>query len=191
MAENEKAEMRIQRCLRPLCHTHHPRLQAQKRSGRLLESVLTHHRHVRVEPQAPPRLGDCTEKQRLRKPAHHRARTRRQMGGSADTYRTHGRSGRTRTGGTLALQRHQEQRRRSRHLARRHTLRTRIGRGPTTLQGSPARNRHLCLHTQRRPLQTPGRSHPARLCLQHPHRSGKQMRRRNRQREKRAHTPGA
>ncbi len=52
------------------------------------------------------RLALCAKIERLREPAHNRARPRAEVGGGADSYRAHGRDSRTWSCRTLAIQRH-------------------------------------------------------------------------------------
>ena len=103
------------------------------------------------------------------------------MGRGADTYRAHGRGGRARRGGTLALQRRESRLHRHGRMAEGHTTdaggdRQRAG-GHGPVPHGPAGRGGVRLHPTRRPDEVSARSHRARHGLSHTLTRGKPVHR--------------
>ena len=128
-----------------------------------------------LHPQSQPhaRLDLDPQVERLRVAAHHRV-GRRPLGRGADPHRAHGRRGRARHRGALALQGRQPGGADQRNVA---GTSARTDRGHDPRAGAAFRRqtrlgRNLRLHAQRRPAQTPRGGHAPRLRLRHPHLAG-------------------
>ena len=82
----------------------------------MLAGLFDCYGYVPAEPEASARLALYPEKQWLRVVAHHCDGPGREMGGSADTHRTHGRDSRTGACRPLAVQ-ERERRKRTGRMA--------------------------------------------------------------------------
>ena len=139
----------------------------------MLDGLFHRHGFLHAQPQPHARLDLDPEIQRVRIAAHHRV-GRRPVGRGADPHRTHGRRGRTRHRGALALQGGQPGSPNQRNVA---GTPARTARGHHAFAGAALRRqaglgRDLRLHAQRRPAEIARGGFAPGLRVRHPHLAG-------------------